>query len=117
MWVSGRLRFFKELLGPVLDPWTSEETIQRILATGDATEFTIAIVREKFEEVRFLDITGLKLRRNFLLGLRAIDLAFQGQALSFAVCAFTPWGVLRAGKETEKLYARLRGKTAHVRGG
>ena len=89
-WNKGREKFLKEVLGPVLDPWKREEVLEQVvdMEDGDENKIVLYIVRENFDEVRFLNIIGLKLRHpSFWSYLKTINIKYQaGSNISFAVC-------------------------------
>ncbi len=111
----GAEKFFSQLLGPVLDPATGQETIRTFLESGDEEEKTILhLVEEKFDRVMLYDIKSLKLSGSIFSDFRKIEIHFaQGgfaRTLSLAVCSFTPWGVKPLPEESRRIYKLLQSK-------
>lgn len=111
-WNMGRERFLREVLGPVLDPWRREELLKQVISIqeGGESKITLSLVRENFHEVKFSNITDLKLRRlSFWSHLEMIDIVSRDRAISFAVCLITQLvGVGPDIKETKKIFTRIQ---------
>ena len=111
MHVKGRNKFLNEIFGPILDPWRREELLERMLSAKDEREegeIVLSIVREEFDEVKFSNITGLTLRRHGWSGVTMIEITYQGGWISFAGCAFTPWGVQPITKITQDIFVSIQ---------
>ena len=114
MFLKGRNKFIKEILGCVFD---REEVVGQVVAKidegrliGVSGEIVVSIVREKFDDVKFSNITELKLRRNSLWSnMRTIDIRFQGGSISFRACEFNYlFGMSTNVIETEEIFTRIQ---------
>lgn len=115
----GREKSLREVLGPVLDPWRREELLRQVLDTEGRGEskITLSLVRENFDEIKFSNITDLKLRRlSFWSHVETIDIVSHDRSISFAVCRITQLvGVGPDIKETKRIFIRIQDgvKTYH----
>ena len=111
-WNMGREKFLRDVLGPVLEPRRREELLRQVVDMEGRGESKIALslVRENFDEVKFSNITELKLRRlSFWSHLKTIDIVSQGRSISFAVCGVTTLvGVGIDVNETQKMFTRIQ---------
>jgi len=75
----------------------------------DASKIVVSLIREKFDEVSFYNITELKFRRSsFWAPDKTIDIKYQGGSISFTVCAFLPWGVRTMAEKTQEVFRRIQ---------
>lgn len=118
MLARGRDKFFKLLLGPVIDSSMSEQALQTILDTDEEESSFLSLRENGFDRIPFSTIKTLKLRSNFLSEFKAIDISYgqEGslQTLTFSICAFTPWGVKDLPDQTKSIFKTLKRSTPNL---
>jgi hypothetical protein len=108
---KGRNKFLREVLGPVIDPWKREELLERMQASKDEEEereIILPMVRDRFDEVKFSNISELTLRRHRWYSEETINVTYVGGSISFVGCTLTPWGILPTRELTQDIFRRIQ---------